>query len=121
MMFGGGHMGGFGGPGFGGYGNGYGYNNGWGYGPGGGYGNGFGYGMMSGWNLTGILFLVLVGFLVYLLIKRSKQHGAFSQPSQPLAPTKATSNEAVEIAKLRYVRGEISYDEYQEIVKVINS
>ncbi|MFV9510183.1 hypothetical protein [Tepidibacillus sp. LV47] len=120
MMFGG-HMGGFFRPGYGGYGNGFG--NSWGNIPNNfGYGNGFGYGMMSGWNLSGLLFLLLIGFVVYLLIKRSKQnHVGQGQGLVNIANGQASPSEAIEIAKLRYVRGEISFEEYQEIVKVIGS
>ncbi|WP_339061808.1 SHOCT domain-containing protein [Tepidibacillus marianensis] len=117
-MFGG-HMGGFFNPGYGGYGNGYG--NGGAYGPGN-FGNGNGYGIMSGFNFTGILFLLLIGFIVYLLVKRSKQnHVGQGQSLVSIGNGQASPSEAIEIAKLRYVRGEISFEEYQEIVKVIGS
>ena len=71
---------------------------------------------MSGFNFTGILFFLLLGFLVYLLIKRNKQHGTAFQGKYL-----EKSNEALEVAKMRYANGEISHNEYQEIVKIITS
>ena len=119
MMFGGGHMGGFFRPGFGGYGNGF---SNWGNVPNNYYGNGYGYGMMSGFSFTGLLFLLLIGFAIYVLVKRSRQNQlGQGQGVLSIANGQASPSEAIEVAKLRYVRGEISFDEYQEIVKVIGS
>ena len=72
---------------------------------------GYGPGMYGG--LTTILFIILIGLLVYMLIKRSQNSATYSN--------NLVSNEALEIAKLRYVRGEITQEEYQQIVKVIRS
>lgn len=73
------------------------------------------YGMMYGGGFMGILFLLLIGIGIYLLLKNNR----------PLSTTSIsktnTNNEALEIAKLRYVRGEITFEEYQEIEKVINN
>jgi len=112
-----GHMGGSFNPG-----NGYGFGNGaYGYGPGN-FGYGHGFGMMSGFNFTGILLMIVIGFVIYLLIKRSRQNQVGQgQNLVNLASGQATPSEGVEIAKLRYARGEISFDEFEEIVKVLNS
>ncbi|OEF98845.1 hypothetical protein BHF71_10715 [Vulcanibacillus modesticaldus] len=84
----------------------------------GGFGRGFGgyypggYGIWYG-GFSGILFLILIGVVVYLLIKRNKNVNYLTKQDV------SYNNNALEVAKLRYVRGEISFDEYQQIVKTL--
>ncbi|OEF99621.1 hypothetical protein BHF71_08335 [Vulcanibacillus modesticaldus] len=85
----------------------------------GGFGRGFGgfypggYGMWYGGGFTDLLFWILIGVVVYLLVKKSRNSN-FNVPKETIQ-----NNEALELAKLRYIRGEITLDEYQEIVKVL--
>ena len=87
-----------------------------GYGMNGFYGNGFGfghgYGFMGGFSQ--LLLLILIGVVVYLLIKKSS-----GNLTKSLFKSN-TSVDAKEIVKLRYARGEISLDEYQKIINSLN-
>jgi len=94
----------------GGYGPGYGPGNGF-FGPG--YGNGFGFG-----GFTEMLLVILIGVVVYMLIKRNQRPGT---STGNVNVTAETNNEALEIAKLRYVKGEITFDEYQKIITTIKN
>lgn len=53
-----------------------------------------------------IIFLILFVILVYILLRRGK-------------PVNNKQSEALELAKIRFVKGEISEEEYQKIVAVI--
>ena len=91
-----GHMGGYGMNGF--YGNGFGF--------------GRGYGFMGGFSQ--LFLFILIGVVIYLLIKKSSGNSTKSL-------LKSNTNvDAKEIVKLRYARGEISLDEYQKILKILN-
>ena len=82
----------------------------------GGYGNGFGfghgYGFMGGFSQ--LLFLLLIGLVIYLIVKKS------SITSTKTLFKTSSNIEAKEIVKLRYARGEISFDEYQKIMNSLN-
>ncbi|EGD51199.1 Protein of unknown function DUF2078, membrane [Thermoanaerobacter ethanolicus JW 200] len=73
----------------------------------------YGYGTWFGGGLTNILFLILIGVVIYLLVKQIRNVNFFKKHDTD------PNNEALEIAKLRYVRGEITSDEYTEIVKML--
>lgn len=70
----------------------------------------YGYGMGSGGMLFGLLFWILILMLAYLLIKwlvdqnKTREEGQMS---------------ALEIAKIRYAKGEITEEEFEEIKKRI--
>ncbi len=64
---------------------------------------GFGYGGMFMW----IIFLIVVGLLIYLIVQAQKTKG------QP--PTQAETH--LDILKKRYARGEITKEEYDRIKK----
>lgn len=72
-----------------------------------------GYGTWFGGGLTNILFLILIGVVIYLVVKQIRNVNFFKKHDTD------PNNEALEIAKLRYVRGEITSDEYTEIVKML--
>ncbi|PLR79762.1 hypothetical protein CVD25_23105 [Bacillus canaveralius] len=106
-----GHMGSFGST-YGGYGN--------GIGNGGFEGYPFGlnnFGWMSGMNLSGLLLIALIAFSLYLFFINKNQYTRLS----PMKTERLPSIEAEEVIKLRYARGEISFDEFQSILKMIKS
>lgn len=84
------------------------------YGDFGGFGRGiglfntgyFGYGSL----IFQILVIILLISAIYFFIKKSRTSVSQDVPRTPM-----------EIAKLRYARGEITYTEYQEIVKNLSN
>lgn len=70
--------------------------------------------------IMGAIFLILIGVIIFLLVKRSKVINSAHINNQRVTGTNRL-NEALEIAKLRFARGEISTEEYQELIKVLNS
>ena len=70
----------------------------------------YGYGMGYGGMLFGLLFWILIIALAYMLIKRlvaqNKTHGEEHMS-------------ALEFAKMRYAKGEITEDQFEEIKKRI--
>lgn len=91
------------------------------------YGRGYGYGygnMMGGWGwlggLIGLLFLVMLVAGIVLLVMWAMRSSGGHQGSggvQPPAPGAAGHDEAVAIAKRRLASGEITPEQYQEIIK----
>ena len=76
-----------------------------------GYGmmGGYGYGMMGyGGMLFGLLFLIIIILLVYFLIKSLNEKNRTSS---------VEGKSALDIAKERYARGEITKEELDEIKK----
>ena len=98
-----------------GYGNGYG---------GGGYGGGYG-GMMGGGFggflvfIFGALVIAGIVLLVIWAVRASGGHGYASQGTQPPAPSAAANDEAVAIAKRRLASGEITPEQYSEIMRAL--
>lgn len=82
----------------------------WNYG---GYGRGLGLFNTSYFSIGSlimqILVIVLIVSAIYFFIKRSRTVISQDIPKTP-----------IEVVKLRYARGEITYDEYQEIIKNIS-
>lgn len=78
-----------------------------------GYGlfDGYGFFGFGGYFLQVILFFSFIALLVYFIVRATR----------PQNREIKTGNEAIEIAKLRYARGEITSDEYREIIKTISS
>lgn len=70
----------------------------------------------NGFNGGGLIMMfigiLLLGIFVYLILKGQKNEMNFSK----LAYNKQQF-EAIEVAKLRYARGEISFDEFENIKK----
>ena len=67
--------------------------------------------MSAGGIITMVLLVVLIGLVIYFAVTRNRSHGYhgyqdFNSPENP-----------VNIAKLRYAKGEISKDELDEILK----
>lgn len=88
-------------------------------------GYGFDYGPMMGgigwwWQVLIVLFwLLVIAGVVLLVIWVVRQtsgagHGAAHQP--PLQPTK---DEACEIARIRYAKGEITKEQYEELCRTL--
>jgi uncharacterized membrane protein len=98
-----------------GYGNGYG---------GGGYGGGYG-GMMGGgfggflFFLFGVLFIAGIVLLVIWAVRASGGHGHAAPGAAPPAPGAAAHDEAVAIAKRRLASGEITPEQYGEIMRTL--
>jgi putative membrane protein len=92
----------------------------YGYGRGAGYG---GYGMMGGYGgwlalFFGLLVLVGVVLLVIWAVRTMSGPGHDHVVVPPTAPTPPT-DDACSIAKLRYAKGEITKDQYEEICKTL--
>jgi putative membrane protein len=64
---------------------------------------GFGYGGMSMW----IIFLIVIGFLIYFIVQAQKTKGR--------TPTQNESH--LDILKKRYAKGEIAKEEYERMKK----
>lgn len=71
------------------------------------------FGMMPYFNSSTLIFLVLIAIGVYFLMKNQFLPKADSGNIQSI--------EAEEMAKLRYARGEITLEEFQQILKTIKS
>ena len=89
-------------------------------------GRGFGYGydmMGAGWLgsllmfLFGALILVGIVLLVIWAVRASGGHGATG--GSPLHPGEAGHHEAVAIAKRRLAAGEITKEQYDEIMRTL--
>ncbi|WP_017380603.1 SHOCT domain-containing protein [Paenisporosarcina sp. TG-14] len=74
-----------------------------------GYGMGYG---MGGGVLMWIVLLLIIGFVVYYFAKNKNANGSNSS-QQVLGP------DAMEIAKIRLAKGEISSEEFEDIKKNI--
>jgi putative membrane protein len=92
-----------------------------------GYGHGYGYGygnMMSGggWFLGLLMFLffalVIVG-MVLLVIWAVRASGRHADGATPPPPGAAGHDEAVAIAKRRLASGEITSEQYNEILRAL--
>ncbi len=77
-----------------------------------GLGHGFGMYGFGGESFMMILVFILIGYLIYLGIN-SQNRGAVNR-NQPVA-----SSNAIEIAKSRLAKGEISFEEFEQIKKNI--
>jgi putative membrane protein len=68
---------------------------------------GFGYGGMFMW----IIFLIVIGLLIYFIVQAQKTKG--NTPTQHESP--------MDILKRRYAKGEIAKDEYERMKKDLES
>lgn len=68
------------------------------------------FGMMPYFNFSTLIFAALIAIGVYFLLKK-----------RTFTKTKPGSIEAEEMVKLRYARGEIAYEEFQQILRSIHS
>jgi len=87
-----------------------------------GYGDPWGYGMMGsgGWFWMLLVGLVILAGLVVLVIwavRTLSGTGKVSTP--PTSPAGAAHDESVAIAKRRLAAGEITPEQYQEIIKTL--
>lgn len=74
-----------------------------------GYGMGYG---MGGGVLMWIVLLVIIGFVVYYFAKNKNANGLNSSQQ-------VLGSDAMEIAKIRLAKGEISSEEFEDIKKNI--
>jgi len=94
-----------------------------GYGPGRGFGYGMNYFGGFGW-IIGLIILVLILMLIFR--SRGRRHYmGYGHPHHyneyqggPVQP-KSSNQEALEILKARYAKGEITEEEYQKMKEVI--
>jgi len=71
--------------------------------------------MMFNGSFMTILMFILIGVVLFLLLRNQKQQTRVSS----IKMNNTTVIEAEEVAKLRYARGEISHDEFQSILQTI--
>jgi uncharacterized membrane protein len=64
----------------------------------------------------GILFLVLIGVMVYLLVRNYHVHGDGTVHYHGPTPTPGPAESPLDIAKRRYAGGEITKEQFDEIV-----
>ncbi|MGE5602770.1 MAG: SHOCT domain-containing protein [Nitrososphaerales archaeon] len=90
------------------------------------WGNGFGMG--GGWLLGGLLMLLfwaaVIGLIVWAIWAFSRrQPGRADYSTSPQAPAEraAQGDRALQIAKERYARGEISREQYDEIRQTLGA
>ena len=93
-----------------------------------GYGNGYGggYNNMMGGGFGGLLVLlfgalVIAGIVLLVIwaVRASGGHGPVSQGTTPPASSAAAHDEAVAIAKRRLASGEITPEQYGEIMRTL--
>jgi putative membrane protein len=93
-----------------------------GYGGYGGYnsgGNLLGFGMMV---LFGLVLLVGIILLVVWVVRSSRhQSGQSGGDVMPRPPMQAPTDDACAIAKVRYAKGEITREQYEEICRTLGS
>lgn len=90
------------------------------------YGGGPGYGMMGAsgwlwmvlWSFFGLLVLAGIVLLVVWAVRAGSGPG-HSAAGQGAPPSSAAHDEAVAIAKRRFASGEITKDQYEEIVRAL--
>jgi putative membrane protein len=88
-----------------------------------GFGNGFN--MMGGYGWFGVLLTLLFGaliiagivLLVFWVVRASGSHGTGGGASQP--PGGTGHDEAVAVAKRRFASGEITKEQYEEIISTL--
>jgi uncharacterized membrane protein len=92
-----------------------------GYGGGYGYGNAMGPGIFGGlfMLLFGALFVALIVLLVVWAVRMSSGHHAAGALHVPASPP--GHDEAVAIAKKRFASGEISKEQYDEIIRTLGA
>lgn len=74
------------------------------------------FGWFQGVNLTMVLLIGIAIFVLFLLFKNKKQPAN----KEVIFPTeKSPALDAAEVVRLRYARGEISFEEFQTILKNI--
>jgi putative membrane protein len=88
-----------------------------------GYGQGLGWNMMSGWfgwlvmMFFGFLVLVGVVLLVIWAVRASSQGG--HSGSGPVSPATTGHDEAVAVARKRLASGEITPEQFEEIMRAL--
>lgn len=80
-----------------------------------GFGGFGGYGMMGGSSFMMILVIAAVGFLIYLALNKNKQTS--NQKDANLSPQNNVESEALNMAKTRLAKGEITVEEFEQIKK----
>lgn len=74
-------------------------------------------GGIFGFHFSTLLLAGLGIFALYVIFKKRKH----AQKKEPIFISEKPSIDAAEIVRLRYARGEISFDEFQNILKNIQS
>lgn len=90
----------------------------------GGFGNGYGYNMMNGGWLGGLLVFVfgalVVAGIVLLIIWAVRQSPGHTSASGSALPRRdAENDEAIAIAKRRLASGEITKEQYEDLMEVL--
>jgi putative membrane protein len=77
--------------------------------------NYYGYDMMGGWGIFMMIILVILIVIIVYAVMKLVQGGNNSATPQ------SSRDEALEILNQRYVKGEISDEEYQQKKKILKS
>lgn len=67
---------------------------------------------LGGWSMMGIIWLVIIGLIIWLVVSLVRSSGHAATPSHTGGDVKA-----LEILKTRYARGDIERTEYEEKLK----
>lgn len=84
------------------------------------------YGHMGFWpgrggNLMFFIWIIIIGVAVYLLLQRNSnnKNNNYQQDHSINKQQNSSQNDAEELARARYARGEISKEEFEEIIATL--
>lgn len=91
----------------------------------GGFGSGYGNSMMNGGWLGGVLMLLfgalVIAGIVVLIVWAVRQSSGHATTGGAHPPTAAGHDEAVAIARKRFASGEITREQYDELMQALGS
>jgi len=71
----------------------------------------------TGGILMGIVFLIVVGILIYLIVSRSRDRQEFIQYHAGMRNGNTEKNDSLHILKERYAKGELTDEEFEHMKK----